>query len=102
MAEGQASFGALLREYRDRAGLTQEALAERAGLSPDAIGLLERGERRHPQRHTVRQLAAALGLGAAARVSFDGAARHDPPTSPRRTTRPSRSRRPPSSGARTN
>jgi len=82
MAEGQASFGALLREYRDRAGLTQEALAERAGLSPDAIGLLERGERRHPQRHTVRQLAAALGLGAAERVSFDGAARQDPPHQP--------------------
>jgi len=43
MAEGQASFGALLREYRDRAGLTQEALAERGGLRPDAMGLVERG-----------------------------------------------------------
>ena len=28
-----AAFGALLRQYRDAAGLTQEDLAERTGLS---------------------------------------------------------------------
>ncbi len=56
------SFGDLLQGFRDRAALTQEELAERAGLSADAIGLLERGERQRPRRHTVRQLAGALGL----------------------------------------
>ena len=43
-------FGDLLRQHRSAAGLTQEELAERAGLSPDAISLLERGERRRPHR----------------------------------------------------
>ncbi len=82
MAEGQAAFGALLRRFRDRAELTQEALAERAGLSPDAIGLLERGERRHPQQHTIRRLAAALGLDAAERTLFERSARHGAPRQP--------------------
>ena len=60
---GEASFGGLLRELRAAAGLTQEELAERAGLSPNAIGALERGQRRRPYPHTVRALADALGLG---------------------------------------
>lgn len=68
-------FGDLLRRFRERAGLTQETLAERAGLSPDAIGLLERGARRHPQRYTVQRLAATLGLSDEERAGFDGAAR---------------------------
>ena len=42
------AFGDLLREHRNAAGLTQEDLAERAGLSVDTISLLERGEHRRP------------------------------------------------------
>ncbi len=34
---GSPSFGELLRRYRQAAGLTQEALAERAGLSESGI-----------------------------------------------------------------
>jgi predicted ATPase/transcriptional regulator with XRE-family HTH domain len=56
------SFGVLLRRYREAAGLSQEELAERAGVSAQAISALERGERRHPYPATVRQLAAALDL----------------------------------------
>ena len=56
------TFGELLRRYRVVAGLSQEALAEAARLSPRAISALERGERRAPQRETVRLLADALGL----------------------------------------
>jgi predicted ATPase/transcriptional regulator with XRE-family HTH domain len=56
------SFGVLLRRYREAAGLSQEELAERAGVSGQAISALERGERRHPYPATVRQLAEALGL----------------------------------------
>jgi predicted ATPase/transcriptional regulator with XRE-family HTH domain/Tfp pilus assembly protein PilF len=55
-------FGALLRRYRERAGLSQEELAERAGVTSQAIGALERGVRRHPYPTTVRRLAEALGL----------------------------------------
>src|SRR5918998_1265969 len=60
--ESQASFGERLRGLREAAGLTQEELAFRAGLSPNAVGALERGVRRRPQPYTVRSLADALGL----------------------------------------
>lgn len=70
--DGQAEpFGALLRGLRERAGLTREELAERAGLSPKGIAALERGDRRHPYPHTIRALAAALQLGAADRASLE-------------------------------
>lgn len=42
------TFGARLRGFREAAGLTQEQLADRAGLSANAISALERGERRRP------------------------------------------------------
>jgi predicted ATPase/DNA-binding CsgD family transcriptional regulator/DNA-binding XRE family transcriptional regulator len=63
MAERRTSpFGEHLRRLREAAGLTQEELAERAGLSRDAIGALERGLRRHPHPPTVRALLDGLGL----------------------------------------
>jgi predicted ATPase/transcriptional regulator with XRE-family HTH domain len=57
-----APFGDRLRRLRERAGLTQEGLAERSGLTPKAISALERGERRRPYPQTVRALADALEL----------------------------------------
>ena len=56
------TFGARLRRHREAAGFTQEELAQKAGLSTNAVGQLERGERKHPYPHTVRSLAEALGL----------------------------------------
>jgi non-specific serine/threonine protein kinase len=56
------SFGALLRQYRQAAALTQEALAERAHLSSRGIADLERGVRRKPYPGTVSRLAEALHL----------------------------------------
>jgi predicted ATPase/DNA-binding XRE family transcriptional regulator len=56
-----ASFGSQLRRQRLAAGLTQEELAERAGLSARGIQDLERGARRAPHPETVRRLTAALG-----------------------------------------
>ena len=70
------SFGDLLRRQRDRVGFTQEDLAERTGLTSQAISLLERGERRRPQRYTVRKLAEALGLEGRDLTGFEAAARH--------------------------
>src|SRR5512138_798758 len=62
-----SSFGAQLRRYREAAGLSQEDLAERAGLAAKAIGALERGERRRPYPRTVQMLADALKLDDAQR-----------------------------------
>jgi predicted ATPase/transcriptional regulator with XRE-family HTH domain len=56
------SFAEVLREFREERSLTQEELAERAGITVKAVGALERGERRRPYPHTVRALADGLGL----------------------------------------
>ena len=66
--EPAVTFGELLRQYRIAAGLSQEGLAERAGLSVRAISALERGQRHQPHPHTLRQVATALRLSAAERV----------------------------------
>ncbi len=73
MSSGQgASFGGRLRQLREAAGLTQEELAERAGLTPKGVGALERGDRKRPYPNTVRALADALGLGGEERACFIG------------------------------
>src|SRR5215469_14904240 len=75
MAERGTSFGDLLRAYRAEARLTQEALAARAGLSPDAVGMLERGVRHQPRRSTVELLADALRLTPPRREALIASAR---------------------------
>ena len=67
-------FGSLLREYRFAAGLSQEALAESARLSPAAISTLERGTRRGPQHQTLALLVEALQLGSDERARLEAAA----------------------------
>ena len=64
------TFGSLLRRHRLAAGLTQEALAERAGLSARGVQDLERGIRQAPRAETVRLLADALGLEGEARAAL--------------------------------
>jgi tetratricopeptide (TPR) repeat protein/DNA-binding XRE family transcriptional regulator len=70
-----ADFAELLHGHRRTAGLTQEHLAEKAGVSVAAVGALERGVRRFPRPETVRGLAYALGLTAGERKTFASAAR---------------------------
>ena len=65
-----AAFGALLRRLRKQAGLSQQELAHRAGLSLNAVSALERGARKRPYPHTVRSLADALGLSEEERTSL--------------------------------
>jgi predicted ATPase/DNA-binding XRE family transcriptional regulator len=76
------AFGELLRRHRRAAQLTQEDLAERSGLSVEAVSALERGWRRLPRRQTVALLAGALDLAAGDRETFAAAARRPPPPSP--------------------
>jgi predicted ATPase/DNA-binding XRE family transcriptional regulator len=69
-AADQGAFATRLRLLRESAGLSQEELAERAGLSSHAISALERGARTRPYPHTVRALADALGASDADRASL--------------------------------
>ncbi|MBV8637762.1 MAG: helix-turn-helix domain-containing protein [Candidatus Eremiobacteraeota bacterium] len=71
-----ATFGELLRRFRRSAGLSQEALAEQAGLGKDTISALERGARRAPYRDTVDFLAVALRLEPNSRHALEAAAAH--------------------------
>jgi predicted ATPase/DNA-binding CsgD family transcriptional regulator/transcriptional regulator with XRE-family HTH domain len=73
--QAPAPFGALLLHLRAAAGLTQEQLALRAGLSPNAISALESGKRRAPRFATVELLAAALALDEQQRRELVAAAR---------------------------
>jgi predicted ATPase/transcriptional regulator with XRE-family HTH domain len=75
MSNASPAFGDLLRSYRRAAGLTQDELAERSGLSARGISDLERGARGRPHRDTVQMLADALHLGDAERASLIAAAR---------------------------
>jgi transcriptional regulator with XRE-family HTH domain len=68
-------FGPLLRRLRLVAGLSQEELAEHAGLSARGISALETGYRATPRLETVRLLADALRLDAAERAALVAAAR---------------------------
>src|SRR5262245_16229684 len=76
VGEGEQApeLGALLRGYRRAAGLTQEALAERAGLSRRGLQHLEAGDAR-PYRATLAALAAALELAPEDRARLRAAAR---------------------------
>jgi predicted ATPase/DNA-binding XRE family transcriptional regulator len=72
----ERSFGPLLRDLRLAAGLSQEALAERAALSPQAVSALEGGRRRVPRRETVEALARALRLDGESASALAAASRH--------------------------
>ncbi len=74
-----SQFGLLLRQWRQRAGLSQEALAQRAAVGIRTVRGLETGERTDPRMGTVRSLADALELTGAERSElFASAGRHEP------------------------
>jgi len=69
------SFAGLLRQLRGAVKLTQEELAEEAGLSVRAVSDLERGIHRTAHKDTALMLARALGLPEPVTVVFLKAAR---------------------------
>jgi transcriptional regulator with XRE-family HTH domain len=56
-----AAFAGVLRERRERAGLTQEDLAERANVSARFVSFLETG-RRQPSLSALASLSSGLGI----------------------------------------
>jgi transcriptional regulator with XRE-family HTH domain len=73
------SFAVLLRQLRVKALLTQEELAEAAGVSPRSVSDLERGVSRTARKDTAVLLAGALGLAGPARDLFVTVARGQAP-----------------------
>jgi tetratricopeptide (TPR) repeat protein/transcriptional regulator with XRE-family HTH domain len=69
------SFAEVLRRLRTEAQLTQEDLAEIAGLSPRSVSDLERGVNRTARKATAELLANALKLADPVRALFVAAAR---------------------------
>jgi predicted ATPase/transcriptional regulator with XRE-family HTH domain len=94
--DGSDRFSDLLRRLREQAGLTQQELAERAALTPNAVSALERGARTRPYPHTVRALADALGATETERATLiasvprrsGGAPRDTQPARPPAAARP--------------
>lgn len=85
-------FGDVLKRLRLAAGLSQEELAERAGLSPRGLSDLERGLRPHPRPATVRMLADALALGGTDRAVLLAAAQGNAPQGADHTAAPALAR----------
>lgn len=69
--EQAPTFGNRLKQLRVAAGLSQGALAERAGLSANALSALECGARRAPQRATLAALVSALDLSDAEQAGLE-------------------------------
>src|SRR5205085_5268538 len=88
------AFGDLVKRYRLAAGLSQEALAERAGLSARTISDLERGVKQAPYRDTVTLLARGLGLAPAQRATLEAAILRRRPPRAAPAARPARPRPP--------
>ncbi len=78
MSTPLATFSELLRQYRRLANLTQEELAERAGISTRSVSDLERGISRAPHTDTVQLLARAFGLTGQERDTFLAVAHPSP------------------------
>src|SRR5687767_14864966 len=64
------AFGHHLKRLRIDAELTQEALAERAGVSARLISDIERGTMHRPRRATIELLADGLALDGRERKTF--------------------------------
>ena len=61
-------LAALLKKFRTEAGLSQQALADRALISVQAVSALERGYRKAPYQATLERIADALELSPESRA----------------------------------
>lgn len=76
MSDDGHGLGERVARLRRRRGLTQEELAERAGVSVELVRKLEQGRRRSVRLGTVQRLARALDVQTA--VLFDAPSPTDP------------------------
>jgi len=78
-----SGFGSYLRSLRTKAGLSQEELADRAGIHVTYLSGVERGLR-NPSIRNVRRLAQAMGIQTRELFSFE----ESPPGSNDQPVRP--------------
>lgn len=57
----QPTLAERIKSLREKAGLSQRALAAEAGISQPAVGMIESGRRTLPQADTLARIARALG-----------------------------------------
>src|SRR4051812_30584359 len=74
--------GELIRRHRLRAGVDQQELARRAGLSVRGLSDIEHDRVRRPRAASVERLADALALSAADRAALRSALAGDGPPAP--------------------
>jgi transcriptional regulator with XRE-family HTH domain len=67
----RTQVGREIARARVQMRLSQRALARRAGISPEALRAIERGEA-DPRTGTVEAVAAAMGISAAALIGWSG------------------------------
>lgn len=58
----EKSMGRRLQEARQKAGLTQQSLCQKAGLSYSTLAKIERGAIKSPSIFTIQSIAAAIGV----------------------------------------
>ena len=80
MSAPEKAFGDLIRNLRQKKGLSQEALALEAGLDRTFISLLERGSRQ-PSLTTILKIAKVLGISASVLISqLESSLQTNPPS----------------------
>ncbi len=62
--KSQAALGKAIRQLRNKQGKSQATLATEAGITPNMLSLIERGEA-NPSWATVQGIARALGVSVA-------------------------------------
>ncbi len=72
------TFGERVVVYRNRLGMRQNALADRAGLTPSHLNRIEKGARRPPEADTVLRMAGVLRLSAEEAEAFVTSAGYSP------------------------
>ena len=63
-------LGAKIRELREKGGLTQANLAERANISNEFLSRIERAEK-SPSINTIQNIASSLGVPLKELFNFD-------------------------------
>lgn len=75
------TFGEVLKQLREKAGLSQRDLAEKAGTSQRAISFWEMGKR-EPALSNLQKLCTALGVGCEVFFEAEGPAEVPPAKKP--------------------